>query len=111
MNIEIINKSNNQWLRYERDEEQWGAMIPRERGPRGNYSWVLIQLTFMKLLSLYISFYLLIDCMRGQSLNSCKRVGVSSHIPKLLGRWELSTISLGKSESRKASQREKIGMG
>jgi hypothetical protein len=24
MNIEIINKSNNHWLRYERDENDWG---------------------------------------------------------------------------------------
>jgi hypothetical protein len=53
----------------------------RERGPRGNYSWVLIQPTFLKLLSLCITFYLLIECMRSQSLNSCKRVGVSGHIP------------------------------
>jgi hypothetical protein len=31
-----------------------------------------------------------------QSLNTCKRLGVSSHIPKLLGTWGLSTIILGR---------------
>jgi hypothetical protein len=31
MNIEIINKSNNRWLQYKRDEERWGDMIPQER--------------------------------------------------------------------------------
>jgi hypothetical protein len=68
INIEIINKSNNRWLRYKRDEEQMGGYdSTRERGPRGNYSWVLIQPTFLKLLSLCITFYLLIECMRSQS--------------------------------------------
>jgi hypothetical protein len=53
----------------------------RERGPRGDHSCVLIQPTFLKLLSLCITFYLLIECMRGESLKSCNRLGVSGHIP------------------------------
>ena len=35
MNIEIINKNNNPWLRYKRGEERWGDMIPQERGVQG----------------------------------------------------------------------------
>jgi len=31
MNSEIINKSNDHWIRYEIDEERWEAMIPQER--------------------------------------------------------------------------------
>jgi hypothetical protein len=62
MYIEIINKNNNHWLQYERDENDGGAMIPQERGgPRGNYSWILIQPTFLKLLSCCITFYLLLS--------------------------------------------------
>jgi hypothetical protein len=30
----------------------------------------------------------------------CKRVGMSGHIPNLLGTWGLSAISLGKSVSQ-----------
>jgi len=68
MNIEIINKSNNRWTQYERDEEQWGRYdSTRERGSRGNYSRALIQPTFLKFLSLCITLYLLIECMRIQS--------------------------------------------
>jgi hypothetical protein len=79
----------------------------RERGRRGNYSWVLIQTTFFKLLSLFVTFYFLIECMRGQSLNSCKRVGVRSHIPNLLGTWGLSTICMGKSVSQERQAKER----
>jgi hypothetical protein len=53
----------------------------RERGPRGKYSWVLIQPTFLKLLSLCITFYFVVECSQSQSFISCKRVGVRSHIP------------------------------
>ena len=35
MNIEIINKCNNHWLQYERDEERSGDMIPKEKGVQG----------------------------------------------------------------------------
>jgi hypothetical protein len=36
MYIEIINKNNNHWLRYERDENDGGGYdSTRERGPRG----------------------------------------------------------------------------
>jgi hypothetical protein len=35
MYIEIINKNNNCWLRYERDENNVGDVIPQERGKKG----------------------------------------------------------------------------
>jgi hypothetical protein len=66
MNIKIIKKSSNRWTRCERDEERWGDMI--QRGPRGNYSWVLIQPTFLKLLSLCITFYLLLSVHKADHL-------------------------------------------
>jgi hypothetical protein len=55
----------------------------------------------------------LIECSQSQSLNTCKRVGVSGHIPELLGTWGLSTISLGKSVSqeRKAKRGNLYGLG
>jgi len=55
----------------------------------------------------------MIECFQSQSLNTCKRVGVSGHIQKLLGTWGLSTISLGKSVSqeRKAKGRKFVWVG
>jgi hypothetical protein len=46
-------------------------------------------------------------------MNTCKRVGVSGHIPELLDTWGLSTISLGKSVSqeRKAKERKFVWVG
>jgi hypothetical protein len=62
MYIEMINKYNNPWMQYERDDNNGGAMIPQERGVQGGfYSWVLIQPTFLELLSLRITFYLLLS--------------------------------------------------
>jgi hypothetical protein len=51
---------------------------------------------FLKSVIVYESSKFLIECSQSQSLNTCKRVGVSDHIPKLLGTWGLSTIILGK---------------
>jgi hypothetical protein len=53
----------------------------------------------------------MIECSQSQSLNTCKRVGVSGHIPKLLGTWGLSTINLGKSVSQASKPKEEICMG
>jgi hypothetical protein len=55
----------------------------------------------------------MIECSQSQSLNTCERVGVSGHIPKLLGTWGLSTISLGKSVSqeRQAKERKFVWVG
>jgi hypothetical protein len=46
-------------------------------------------------------------------MNTCERVGASSHIPKLLGTWELSTIILGKcvSQARQVKERKSIWFG
>jgi hypothetical protein len=52
---------------------------------------------FPKLLFVYEPSHFLLSVSKSQSLNTCKRVGVSGHIPKLLGTWGLSTIILGKS--------------
>jgi hypothetical protein len=57
-----------------------------ERGPRGEYSWVLIQPTFLKLLSLCKPSILLLSVPKA-IIKLCKRVGVRSHIPNLLGAW------------------------
>jgi hypothetical protein len=55
----------------------------------------------------------MIDCYQSQSLNTCKRVGVSGHIPNLLGTWGLSTIILGKSVSqeKKVEETNSYGLG
>jgi hypothetical protein len=111
------------------------SRIMAKRGQRGNYPCISIQPIFLNLLIVYepsnfliecsqsqslntckrvgvSGHILLIECSQIQSLNTCKRVGVSGHIPELLGTWGLSTISLGKSVSqeRKAT-REEIHMG
>jgi hypothetical protein len=59
------------------------------------------------------SHIILIECFQSQSLNACKRVGVSGHIPELLGIWGLSTIILGKSVSqeRQATREEFVWVG
>jgi hypothetical protein len=75
------------------------SRIMAKRGPRGNYPCILIQPIFLNLL-LYMNLLILIECSQSQSLNTCKRVGVSGHIPKLLGTWGLSTIILGKCVSQ-----------
>jgi hypothetical protein len=49
----------------------------------------------------------MIECFQSQSLNTCKRVGVSGHIPKLLGTWGLNTIILGKSVSQEWKGKER----
>jgi hypothetical protein len=48
----------------------------------------------------------MIVCSQSQSLNTCKMVGVSGHIPKLLGTWGLSTINLGKCPSQASRPKE-----
>jgi hypothetical protein len=55
----------------------------------------------------------MIECSQSQSLNTCKRVGVSIHIPKLLGTWGLSTINLGKcvSQARQAKEKKFVWVG
>jgi hypothetical protein len=40
----------------------------RETGPRGDYSWVLIQPTFLKLLSLCITLYLMLSVPKANHL-------------------------------------------
>jgi hypothetical protein len=60
-------------------------MIPQEReGFKGELLMGINPTHIPELLSLCITFYLLIECMRIQSFNSCKRMGVSGHIPYLL---------------------------
>jgi hypothetical protein len=51
---------------------------------------------FPKFVNRIQTFQFLIVYSQSQSLNTCKRVGVSSHIPMLLGTWGLSTIILGR---------------
>jgi hypothetical protein len=41
-----------------------------------------------------------LSCLSVSKMNTCKRVGVSGHIPNILGTWGSSTISLGKSVSQ-----------
>jgi hypothetical protein len=82
------------------------SRIMAKRGPRGKYPF------FLKLSFCIRTFHFLIECSQSQSLNTCKRVGVSGHIPKLLGTWELSTIILGKSASQeRKSKGRQIRMG
>jgi hypothetical protein len=42
-----------------------------------------------------------------QSLDACKRVGVSGHALELLGTWGLSTIIFGKSVSQERQAKER----
>jgi hypothetical protein len=60
-----------------------GDMIPQERGVQGgSYACVLIQTHILEIiLSLCINLLFDVECSHSQSLNSCKRVGVRSHIP------------------------------
>jgi hypothetical protein len=51
---------------------------------------------FPKFVNRIRTFQFLIVYSQRQSLNTCKRVGVSSHIPMLLGTWGLITIILGR---------------
>jgi hypothetical protein len=51
---------------------------------------------FPKFVNRIRTFQFFIVYSQSQSLNTCKRVGVSSHIPTLMGTWGLSTISLGR---------------
>jgi hypothetical protein len=62
--------------------KRWGMIFPQEKGvskrvPKGKVCMGL------KLYYLWgqLSIFFLVECMRAQSLNSCKRVGVKSHIP------------------------------
>jgi hypothetical protein len=59
------------------------------------------------------TFPFLFECSKIQSLNTCKKLGVSGHIPELLGTWGLSTINLGKSVSqeRQAQGRKYVWLG
>jgi hypothetical protein len=67
---------------------------------------------FLELTYCIRTFRFLIECSQIQSLNTCKRVGVSGHIPELLGTWGLIKIILGKSVSQeRQATREKIHMG
>jgi hypothetical protein len=53
------------------------------------------------------TFQFFIECSQIHSLNTCKRVGVSSHIPNLLDTWGLSKIILGKSLSQERQDKER----
>jgi hypothetical protein len=68
-----------------------------------------VRCCFVDLYALYMCLYLLLplECSQIQSLNTCKRVGVSGHIPKLLGTWGLSTVNLGKSVSQERKTKER----
>ena len=89
------------------------SRIMAKRGQRGNYPCILIQPIFLNLLLVYEPFNFLIECSQSLSLNTCKRVGVSGHIPYLLGTWGMSTINLGKSVSQESKPKERnlYGLG
>jgi hypothetical protein len=63
-------------------------MIPQENGLK-EVSFMDINPNphFLVLLLFYINLIFAIECSQSQSLNSCKRVDVRSHIPELLGAW------------------------
>jgi hypothetical protein len=52
-----------------------------ERGPRGKYSWVLIPTHILKIVVVYKPSNFILSVSKSQSLNTCKRVDVKSHIP------------------------------
>jgi hypothetical protein len=61
MNIEMINKIIIVGCDMRQMKMMGGYDSTRERGLRGEYSWVLIQPNFLELLSLCITFYLLLS--------------------------------------------------
>jgi hypothetical protein len=50
------------------------------RGPRGKYSWVLIKPSILKSIIDYELSNFPFECIKAQSLNTCKRVCVKSHM-------------------------------
>jgi hypothetical protein len=59
----------------------------RERGPRWKYSWDIDPTHIHKIIIIVYNLLFVFECSQSQSLNSCKRVGVRSYIPLLLGAW------------------------
>jgi hypothetical protein len=51
-----------------------------KRGPRENLLMGVDSNPVSLILSLWTTFYFLVECMRAQTFNSCKRVGVKIHI-------------------------------
>jgi hypothetical protein len=57
MNIEMINKSSDRWLQYNRNEKYGGGYDSiRERGPRGELFMGINPTHILQLLLLYITF-------------------------------------------------------
>jgi hypothetical protein len=62
--------------------QRWGLIFPQEkrvskRGPRGKLIMGINSThVFLNFIIIGDNFYFLFECMRAQSLNSCKRVGV-----------------------------------
>ena len=83
------------------------SRIMNKRGPRRKLPMYIDLTHFPKFVICILTFPFLIECSQSQSLNTCKRMGVSGHIPKLLGTWGLSTISLGKSVSQERKEKER----
>lgn len=62
-------------------QERGGDKRMDKRGPRENYPCILIKPIFLNSLLVYEPPIFLIECCQMQSLNTCKRLGVSGHIP------------------------------
>ena len=63
-------------------------MIPQERGIKGVlFMGINPKPTYLNLFSLCINLIIVVEGSQSKSLNSCKRVGVISHIIELLGAW------------------------
>jgi hypothetical protein len=94
-------------------QERGGSRIMTKRGSKGELPMYINSTHFPKLVICIQNFYFFIECSQIQSLNTCKRVGVSGHIPKLLCTWGLIKISSGKCviQSSRPKERKFICIG
>jgi len=83
------------------------SRIMAKRDTRGGLPMYLNSTHFPKFSICIWTFQFMIECSEIQSLNGCKRVGVSGHIPKLLDTLGSLQSTLGKCVSEASKPKER----